>query len=72
VKYQKYGVGPVFYYVIDDAGHTQLEQRVRDMEIDEDISKRRQLYKEMRAAAECEDYEKAALLRDQIKELESR
>ena len=72
MKYQKYGVGPVFYYVIDDTGHTQSAQRSTEVEIDEDMSNRRQLYKEMRAAADAEDYEKAALLRDRIKELESR
>jgi len=48
------------------------EQKTQSRDVDEDMMKRRQLYKEMRNASECEDYEKAAVLRDQIKELEGR
>jgi len=72
MRYQKYGIGPVnFYYIIDDAEHVGSKQSAPESEIDEDMMRRRQLYKEMRAAADCEDYEKAAMLRDQIRELES-
>ena len=41
-------------------------------EVDEEMSKRRELNMQMRAAVEKEDFEKAAELRDKIKELESR
>jgi len=38
--------------------------------VDDEMKKRRELYMQMRAAADNEDYEKAARLRDQIKGLE--
>jgi protein arginine kinase activator len=40
-------------------------------EVDADMSKRRELNMQMRAAVEREEFEKAAELRDQIKELEA-
>ena len=40
-------------------------------EVDGDMKERRELYMQMRAAAESEDFEKAAELRDKIKEMES-
>jgi protein arginine kinase activator len=41
------------------------------VEVDENMSKRRVLNMQMRAAVEVEDFEKAAELRDKIKELET-
>jgi len=46
--------------------------RVSNVEVDEEMSKRRELNALMRAAVEREDFEKAAELRDQIKDLEAR
>ena len=51
------------------SAHTQPESTERS-EIDEAMMKRRELYMQMRKAAENEDFEKAAQLRDEIKELE--
>jgi len=45
--------------------------KVSDVEVDEEMSKRRELNAQMRAAVEKEDFEKAAELRDQIKALEA-
>lgn len=39
--------------------------------VDNEMRKRRELYQQMRIAADSEDYEKAAELRDQIKKLEA-
>ena len=39
--------------------------------VDHEMKKRRELYMQMRAAADSEDFEKAALIRDQIKGLEA-
>ena len=46
--------------------------KVSNVEVDEEMSKRRELNAMMRAAVEKEDFEKAAELRDQIKDLEAR
>ena len=46
--------------------------KVSNVEVDEEMSKRRELNAMMRAAVEREDFEKAAELRDQIKDLEAR
>ncbi|MCL2227511.1 MAG: UvrB/UvrC motif-containing protein [Oscillospiraceae bacterium] len=40
-------------------------------EVDEEMAKRRELYKEMRIAAENDEFEKAAGIRDQIKAMEA-
>ena len=45
--------------------------KVSTVDVDEEMSKRRELNAMMRAAVEKEDFEKAAELRDQIKELEA-
>ncbi|MCL2201205.1 MAG: UvrB/UvrC motif-containing protein [Oscillospiraceae bacterium] len=41
------------------------------LQVDEVMMKRRELHKQMREAAQSEDFERAAKLRDEIKELES-
>jgi len=45
-------------------------QKAQTEEVDDEMKKRRELYAAMRSAAENEDFEKAAQLRDQIKEME--
>ena len=45
--------------------------RKPDVEVDEIMSKRRELNAQMRLAVENEEFEKAAVLRDKIKELEA-
>ena len=45
--------------------------QTKQPEVDEDMKKRRELYEQMRKAANDEDFEKAAQLRDQIKEMEA-
>jgi len=52
-------------------GCGQKENRTSNVEVDEIMSKRRQLNAEMREAVEKEEFEKAAELRDKIKALES-
>jgi len=42
-----------------------------NIELDDEMSRRRELNMQMRAAVEKEDFEKAAQLRDMIKELET-
>jgi len=41
-----------------------------DAVVDDEMKKRRELYMKMRAAAESEDFEKAAQIRDEIKAME--
>ena len=52
-------------------GCGQTVPKEKDVEVDEAMTKRRELNMQMRAAVEKEDFEKAAELRDKIKELES-
>jgi len=54
-----------------DCGCGKNTAQVTNTEIDEEMSKRRELNMQMRAAIESEEFEKAALLRDKIKELEA-
>jgi len=44
----------------------------KDAEVDKEMSLRRELNKQMRVAVENEEFEKAAELRDKIKELETK
>jgi len=55
-----------------DCGCGTGSTKVSNVEVDEEMSKRRELNALMRAAIEIEDFEKAAELRDQIKDLEAR
>jgi len=41
-----------------------------DTGVDVDMKKRRELYMQLHAAAESEEFEKAAMLRDELKEME--
>ena len=43
----------------------------RDHLVDDDMKKRRELYMQMRAAADSEDFVEAARLRDELKEMEN-
>jgi len=42
----------------------------KNSEVDKEMEDRRELYRQMRAAAENEEFEKAAELRDKIREME--
>jgi protein-arginine kinase activator protein McsA len=53
-------------------GIEEKAKTLLNVEIDEDMSKRRELNAQMRIAVENEEFEKAAELRDKIKELEAR
>jgi len=44
--------------------------RDENSEVDKEMEDRREFYRQMRAAAESEDFEKAAELRDKIREME--
>jgi len=54
-----------------DCGCGNSQTKVGTVEVDEEMSKRRELNALMRAAVEKEDFEKAAELRDQIKAIEA-
>ena len=54
-----------------DCGCGKGATRENNVEVDEVMSKRRELNIQMRAAVEKEEFEKAAELRDKIKELEA-
>jgi len=54
-----------------DCGCGKQGSSDENVEVDEKLSKRRELNMQMRAAVEKEDFEKAAQLRDEIKELEA-
>jgi len=51
-----------------DCGKVASDDRIA--EVDEEMKDRRELYRQMRIAAENEDFEKAAELRDKLKEME--
>ena len=61
------GTGPCQY----GCGHGAAVNGKPDVEVDEIMSKRRELNAQMRLAVENEEFEKAAVLRDKIKELEA-
>jgi len=52
-------------------GQNVSENGVPNVEVDEEMKKRRELNAQMRIAVENEEFEKAAVLRDKIKELEA-
>ena len=53
-----------------DSGCTTGAVADRNVSVDDEMRKRRELYQQMRLAANNEDFEKAAQIRDKIKELE--
>jgi len=55
-----------------DCGCNQGLPRASNVEVDKEISLRRELSAQMRAAVEKEEFEKAAELRDKIRELEAK
>jgi len=55
-----------------NCGCGQNKTKGKDVEVDKEMSMRRELNKQMRIAVENEEFEKAAELRDKIKELESK
>jgi len=54
-----------------DCGCGTVKPRETNIEVDEEMKLRRELNAQMRAAVEKEEFEKAAELRDRIKELEA-
>ena len=64
------GVGAQMVPDSYSCGRASSETSAGAIEVDEEMKKRRELYMLMRSAADNEDFEKAAEIRDQIKELE--
>jgi len=52
-------------------GCAALTPDVKDIEVNEKLKERRELNKQMRIAAQNEEFEKAAEIRDRLKELET-
>lgn len=68
-------VMPRIQLVVQGTGAAPKTEERTEEKADPELSKRRQLNalrEQMRSAAEAEDYEKAAQLRDQLRELESK
>jgi len=71
MKCQVCGINGVSFYFISNSDCTEDASNTAKSEIDEVMQKRRELHAQMRMAAENEEYEKAAQLRDELKTLES-
>ena len=65
------GVGGHTQTNVCDNGYAACTSATQTVTVDDEMRKRRELYQQMRLAAENEDFEKAAQLRDIIKELEA-